>query len=167
MAGHETTASALTWSLYLLSHKPEWQEKVAQSEAHALAAFQEALRLYPPAWILTRKVEASLDLGGQAIPPGSTVVLSPYVTHRLHFPQGEAFLPERFLEDRGLPSGRYFPFGLGKRLCLGRDFALLEGPIALRAFFRRFRISPLPEVQVHAGVTLRPKGGLWVSLEGA
>ena len=166
VAGHETTASALTWSLYLLSHRPEWQEKVAQSEAHALAAFQEALRLYPPAWILTRKAEAPLDLGEEVVPPGATVVLSPYVTHRLHFPQGEAFLPERFLEDRGLPSGRYFPFGLGKRLCLGRDFALLEGRVALQAFFRRFRLAPLPEPQVHAGVTLWPKGGLWVSLEG-
>ncbi len=166
VAGHETTASALTWSLYLLSQRPEWQEKVAQSEAHALAAFQEALRLYPPAWILTRKAETSLDLGEGTIPRGSTVVLSPYVTHRLYFPDGEAFLPERFLEERGLPSGRYFPFGLGKRLCLGRDFALLEGSIALRAFFQRFRLSPLPQTQVQAGVTLRPKGGLWVTLEG-
>ncbi|MFN4070645.1 MAG: cytochrome P450 [Thermus caldifontis] len=167
VAGHETTASALTWSLYLLSRRPDWQEKVAQSEAHALAAFQEALRLYPPAWILTRKVEAPLDLGEEAIPIGSTAVLSPYVTHRLYFKDGEAFLPERFLQEKGLPSGRYFPFGLGKRLCLGRDFALLEGPVALMAFFRRFRLSPLPEPPVHAGVTLRPKGGLWVTLEGA
>lgn len=166
VAGHETTASALTWSLYLLSQRPEWQEKVAQSEAHALAAFQEALRLYPPAWILTRKAETPLDLGEGTIPRGSTVVLSPYVTHRLHFPDGEAFLPERFLGERGLPSGRYFPFGLGKRLCLGRDFALLEGSIALRAFFQRFRLAPLPQAQVQAGVTLRPKGGLWVTLEG-
>lgn len=167
VAGHETVASALTWSLYLLSQKPPWQEKVAQSEAHALAAFQEALRLFPPAWILTRKVEAPLQLEGSSIPQGSTVVLSPYVTHRLYFPQGETFLPERFLEDRGLPSGRYFPFGLGKRLCLGRDFALMEGTLVLMAFFRRFRLSPLPEAHVHVGVTLRPKGGLWVSLEEA
>ncbi|MEN2982360.1 MAG: cytochrome P450 [Thermus sp.] len=167
VAGHETTASALTWSLYLLSHKPEWQEAVAQSPSHALAAFQEALRLYPPAWILTRKAEAPLDLGKEEVPRGSTVVLSPYVTHRLHFPEGEAFRPERFLGERGTPSGRYFPFGLGQRLCLGRDFALLEGPVALMAFFRRFRLSPLPEPRVHAGVTLRPEGGLWAVLEGA
>ncbi|MFD3006233.1 cytochrome P450 [Thermus tengchongensis] len=167
VAGHETTASALTWSLFLLSHRPDWQEKVAQSEAHALAAFQEALRLYPPAWILTRKAEAPLDLGEEQVPAGTTVVLSPYVTHRLYFPDGDAFLPERFLGQRGTPSGRYFPFGLGKRLCLGRDFALLEGPVALRAFFRRFRLPPLPAPKVHAGVTLRPQGGLWVTLEGA
>jgi cytochrome P450 len=167
VAGHETTASALTWSLYLLSHRPDWQERVAESEAHALAAFQEALRLYPPAWILTRKAEAPMELDGDEVPPGSTLVLSPYVTHRLYFPQGEAFLPERFLEERSTPSGRYFPFGLGKRLCLGRDFALLEGPIALKAFFRRFRLPPLPAPRVHTGVTLRPEGGLWVTLEGA
>ncbi|WP_135256143.1 cytochrome P450 [Thermus caldilimi] len=167
VAGHETTASALTWSLYLLSHRPDWQEKVAESEAQALAAFQEALRLYPPAWILTRKAEAPLDLGNEEVPPGTTVVLSPYVTHRLAFPEGEAFRPERFLEKRGTPSGRYFPFGLGRRLCLGRDFALLEGPVALMAFFRRFRLSPLPTPKVHAGVTLRPEGGLWATLEAA
>ncbi|WP_038057142.1 cytochrome P450 [Thermus amyloliquefaciens] len=167
VAGHETTASALSWTLYLLSHRPDWQEKVAQSEAHALAAFQEALRLYPPAWILTRKAEAPWDLGKEGVPAGTTLVLSPYVTHRLYFPEGEAFLPERFLGQRGTPSGRYFPFGLGKRLCLGRDFALLEGPVALMAFFRRFRLAPLPEPRVHAGVTLRPQGGLWVTLEGA
>ncbi|TBH21551.1 cytochrome P450 [Thermus thermamylovorans] len=165
VAGHETTASALTWSLYLLSHRPDWQERVAESEAHALAAFQEALRLYPPAWILTRKAAAPLDLGEERVPAGSTVVLSPYVTHRLHFPEGEAFRPERFLQERGTPSGRYFPFGLGRRLCLGRDFALLEGPVALMALFRRFRLAPLPEPRAHAGVTLRPQGGLWVTLE--
>ncbi|MFN4232747.1 cytochrome P450 [Thermus sp.] len=167
VAGHETTASALTWSLYLLSHRSQWQEAVAHGEAHARAAFLEALRLYPPAWILTRKAETPLRLGEDVLPKGSTVVLSPYVTHRLHFPHGEAFLPERFLEDSGRPSGRYFPFGLGRRLCLGRDFALLEGTVALRAFFRRFRLPPLPKAQVQAGVTLRPKGGLWVTLEGA
>ncbi|WP_038069563.1 cytochrome P450 [Thermus scotoductus] len=167
VAGHETVASALTWSLFLLSRRPDWQEAVAQSFPHALAAFQEALRLYPPAWILTRRAESPLDLGGERVPRGATVVLSPYVTQRLHFPQGEAFHPERFLEERGTPSGRYFPFGLGKRLCLGRDFALLEGPTVLQAFFRRFRLFPLPEPKVHAGVTLRPEGGLWALLEAA
>ncbi|RTG98033.1 cytochrome [Thermus scotoductus] len=167
VAGHETTASALTWSLYLLSREPAWQQKIAQSETHALMAFQEALRLYPPAWIITRKAETALDLGNETIPKGSTVVLCPYVTHRLYFPEGEIFRPERFLEAKSLPNGRYFPFGMGKRTCLGRNLALLEGIVALRAFFQRFRLPPLPEPQVQAGVTLRPKGGLWVTLEKA
>ncbi len=160
VAGHETVASALTWSLLLLSHRPDWQERVAESQESALAAFQEALRLYPPAWILTRKAEAPFPLGREVLPRGTTLVLSPYVTQRLSFPEGEAFRPERFLEERGTPSGRYFPFGLGKRLCLGRDFALLEGPVVLRAFFRRFRLDPLPFPRVLAQVTLRPEGGL-------
>lgn len=160
VAGHETVASALTWSLLLLSHRPDWQERVAGSEEAALAAFQEALRLYPPAWVLTRKAERPLSLGEDRLPPGTTLVLSPYVTQRLYFPEGEAFRPERFLEEKGTPSGRYFPFGLGKRLCLGRDFALLEGPLVLRAFFRRFRLDPLPFPRVLAQVTLRPQGGL-------
>lgn len=167
VAGHETTASALTWSLYLLSQRRAWQERAAEDFAFALSAFQEALRLFPPAWVLTRKVEEPLELPGEVLPRGTTAVLSPYVTHRLYFPQGEAFLPERFLAERNTPSGRYFPFGFGNRLCLGRDFALLEGPIALGAFFRRFRLSPLPKPKVHAGVTLRPEGGLWATLEGA
>ncbi len=167
VAGHETTASALTWSLYLLSGNRAWQERAAEDFAFALSAFQEALRLFPPAWVLTRKVEDPLELPGEVLPRGTTAVLSPYVTHRLYFPQGEAFLPERFLEERNTPSGRYFPFGFGKRLCLGRDFALLEGPIALQAFFRRFRLGPLPKPKVHAGVTLRPEGGLWAKLEEA
>jgi len=160
VAGHETVASALTWSLYLLSHHPEWQSRVAESEEAALAAFQEALRLFPPAWILTRKAEGPFALDGATLPPGTTLVLSPYVTQRLYFPDGESFRPERFLEEKGTPSGRYFPFGLGQRLCLGRDFALLEGPVVLRAFFRRFRLDPLPAPRVLAQVTLRPEGGL-------
>ena len=160
VAGHETVASALTWSFLLLSHRPDWQKRVAESEEAALAAFQEALRLYPPAWILTRRLERPLLLGEDRLPLGTTLVLSPYVTQRLYFPEGEAFQPERFLAERGTPSGRYFPFGLGQRLCLGRDFALLEGPIVLRAFFRRFRLDPLPFPRVLAQVTLRPEGGL-------
>ncbi|MGC8967139.1 MAG: cytochrome P450 [Thermus sp.] len=160
VAGHETVASALTWSFLLLSRRPDWQEKVAKSEEAALAAFQEALRLYPPAWILTRKAQAPFPLGEAVLPRGTTLVLSPYVTQRLYFPQGEAFSPERFLGEKGTPSGRYFPFGLGQRLCLGRDFALLEGPIVLQAFFHRFRLDPLPFPRVLAQVTLRPEGGL-------
>jgi len=167
IAGHETTGSALTWALYLLSQDPSDQARVAEDPAFARSAFQEALRLYPPAWVLTRKAEAPLDLLGERIEAGTTVVLSPYVTHRLHFPEGEAFRPGRFLETPGTPSGRYFPFGFGPRLCLGRDFALLEGEVALTAFFRRFRLEPLPKPEVHAGVTLWPKGGLPARLEAA
>jgi cytochrome P450 len=163
VAGHETTGSALTWTLYLLSQEPFWQSRAAEDFAFALSAFHEALRLYPPAWIITRRATSPLE----GMPPGATAVLSPYVTHRLYFSEGESFLPERFLKESPLPSGRYFPFGLGKRLCLGRDFALLEGPVAIMAFFRRFRLSPLPPPPVHAGVTLRPKGGLWAILASA
>jgi cytochrome P450 len=161
VAGHETVASALTWSLLLLSHRPDWQARTADDEAAALAAFNEALRLFPPAWIVTRKPSAPLTLGETVLPAGTTLVLSPYVTQRLAFSDGDRFSPERFLEARGTPSGRYFPFGLGQRLCLGRDFALLEGPIVLRAFFRRFRLEPLAFPRVLAQVTLRPEGGLW------
>ncbi len=164
VAGHETVASALTFSLLLLSHRPDWQEEVGRREEAALAAFQEALRLYPPAWVVTRRLPEPLPLGQDLFPKGSTVVLSPYVTQRRYFEDGEAFRPERFLGERGTPSGRYFPFGLGPRLCLGRDFALLEGMVVLKAFFRRFSLDPIPFPRVLAQVTLRPEGGLWATV---
>ncbi len=164
VAGHETVASSLTFSLLLLSHHPEWQERVAQCSEDAAAVYNEALRLFPPAWILTRKVEQPYRLGNFTLPAGTTVVLSPYVTQRLYFPEGERFDPERFLlHERATPSGRYFPFGLGKRLCIGRDLSLLEGPLVLNAFFRRFRLEPIPPPRILARVTLRPQGGLWAT----
>ncbi len=164
VAGHETVASALTWSLYLLSRHPEQLEPLLADEAYALNIFHEALRLYPPAWIVTRRLEREFVLGDYPLPKGTTVVLSPYVTHRLAFDDGERFCPERFRTASTIPSGRYFPFGLGQRLCLGRDFALLEGPIVLTHFFQRFRLGPIPPPTVLAQVTLRPRGGLWASV---
>jgi cytochrome P450 len=161
VAGHETVASALTWSLYLLSRHPEHLDPLAADEAYALNVFHETLRLYPPAWIVTRRLEREFVLGDHPLPKGTTVVLSPYVTHRLAFDDGESFRPERFRSESPTPSGRYFPFGLGQRLCLGRDFALLEGPIVLRHLFRRFRLGPISPPSVLAQVTLRPRSGLW------
>ncbi len=164
VAGHETVASSLSFALLLLSHHPEWQERVAHCYEDAVAVYNEALRLFPPAWILTRKVEQPYRLGDFTLPRGTTVVLSPYVTQRLYFPEGDRFDPERFLlHERATPSGRYFPFGLGKRLCIGRDLSLLEGPLVLSTFFRRFRLEPIPPPRILARVTLRPHGGLWAT----
>lgn len=165
VAGHETVASALTWSLYLLSRHPEHLEPLLADESYALDVFHEALRLYPPAWIITRRLERDFTLGDHPLRKGTTVVLSPYVTHRLAFDDGESFRPERFRRESSTPSGRYFPFGLGQRLCLGRDFALLEGPIVLRGLFRRFRLEPIPPPDILAQVTLRPRGGLWAHIQ--
>ncbi len=160
IAGHETLGSALTWSLYLLSHHPSYFSRVAEDYTWAQLVFHEALRLYPPAWIITRRLRQPLTLGEVQLLPGSLIILSPYVTHRLSFPDGEAFQPERFLAERAEPSGRYFPFGLGPRLCIGRDMSLIEGPVALQAFARRFQLEPLPDPRLWPSVTLRTQNGL-------
>ena len=160
IAGHETLGSALTWSLYLLSHHPHYFANVAEDYTWAQLVFHEALRLYPPAWIITRRLRQPLSLGQVQLRPGSLVILSPYITHRLSFPDGEAFQPERFLTERAEPSGRYFPFGLGPRLCIGRDMSLIEGPVALQAFAQRFRLEPLPDPGLWPSVTLRTRNGL-------
>ncbi len=166
IAGHETLGSALTWSLYLLSRNPQYFPKVAEDFHWAKMVFHEALRLYPPAWIITRRIKSPESMRSESLQlkPGSLVILSPYVTHRLAFPEGERFWPERFLSERAEPSGRYFPFGVGPRLCIGREMSLIEGPIALQAFARRFWLEPLPEPGLWPSVTLRTQKGLTARL---
>lgn len=162
IAGHETLGSALTWSLYLLSHHPHYFPKVAEDYTWAQLVFHEALRLYPPAWLITRRLHQKepLLIHNLQVKPNSLIILSPYVTHRLAFKDGERFWPERFLSERPEPNGRYFPFGLGPRLCIGRDLSLVEGPVALQAFARRFRLEPLPDPGLWPSVTLRTQKGL-------
>ncbi len=166
IAGHETLGSALTWSLYLLSRHPEYLSRIAEDVAWARMVFHEALRLYPPAWLVTRRVRKTEMMLSESlrVRPGSVVVMSPYVTHRLAFPEGERFWPERFLSERAEPSGRYFPFGVGARLCIGREMSLVEGPVALQAFARRFWLEPLSDPGLWPSVTLRTQKGLPVRL---
>jgi len=162
IAGHETLGSALTWSLYLLSRHPEYFPRVAEEAGWARLVFHEALRLYPPAWLITRRVKSAEVILSESlsVKRGSLVVLSPYVTHRLAFLEGERFQPERFLSERVEPNGRYFPFGVGPRLCIGREMSLVEGPVALQAFARRFSLDPLTEPDLWPSVTLRTRQGL-------
>jgi len=164
IAGHETLGSALSWSLYLLSRHPDYFPRVAQDRQWAAMVFHEALRLYPPAWLITRRLTAPIMIGNDTLKASSLIILSPYVTHRIAFPEGERFLPERFLTEKAQPSGRYFPFGLGPRLCIGREMSLLEGPIALQAFAKRFSLDPLPTPQLWPSGTLRMKEAMEISL---
>lgn len=182
IAGHETVASALTWAWFLLGDTPEYarglrDEAAAANQATAaddsaagvglLAArplarnvISEALRLYPPAWIVTRRSEASPG-DSNALPPRTLVMLSPYVTQRLeqYWPDPDRFDPTRF--DRPVQSGTWFPFGAGQRLCIGRDFALVEAVVVLSEVSRRYRLSPVNQhTEEYAGVTLQPLGGL-------
>jgi cytochrome P450 len=181
IAGHETVASALTWTLHLLAGAPEVQARLHAELDDVLAGaaptwadlpalrytravLDEALRLYPPAWVITRRAEAADELDGVAIPAGTLVMLSPWLLHRraATWPDPEAFDPTRFLARDGRREG-YLPFGAGPRLCIGRDFALVEATLLLAALLRdRTVVRPAGAAvpRVEALVTLRPRHGL-------
>ena len=178
MAGHETTANALTWTWALLGRSPAIAarmraevDRVCGDRAPAMAdvphlaytrdVFTEAIRLYPPAWVISRRVTAEIELGGYPIAPGSVIVTSPYATHRnpRFFEDPLAFRPERWPEIRPtLPKFAYFPFSGGNRNCIGESFAWTEGILALAAIAQRFELdavdAALPGIQ--PVVTLRP-----------
>lgn len=188
IAGHETVASALAWTWHLLAENPEAEAKLHAELTEVLAGrppavddlprlsytqavFEEALRLYPPAWIITRKALADDEIGGYHVPAGSLVVTSPYVTHHLpqYWDEPEAFRPERFLPEKAAerPRFAFYPFGGGPRLCIGNQFAMVEAGIIIASVAQRYRLRPVPghPVTVEPGVTLRPKHGLLMTLE--
>jgi cytochrome P450 len=190
LAGHETTANALTWTWFLLAKHPAVRRRLAAEVARVLRGrapaaedlprlaytrmvFQEAMRLYPPIWIMERRVLADDTIGGFAVPAGSTVVLSPYVTHRHpgFWENPEAFDPERFAP--GAAEGRdphcYIPFGLGQRLCIGNHFAMMEAQVILAVVSQRFRLDLVPGARVEPkpGITLRTSHGLPMTLHPA
>ena len=180
-AGHETTANALTWTLFLLSQSPEWRERaeadadqafdvdqaVATERCEILrAVFEEALRLYPPAAMLARQAIAADELAGVHIPAGAVITVSPYVLHRRKglWDHPDAFDPSRFLGERRDRIDRfaYIPFGAGPRVCIGMAFAMQEGIILLAHFLRAFRFELVEGHQVMPiqRVTLRPRNGM-------
>lgn len=180
-AGHETTANALTWSLFLMSQSPEWRERAKDDADQAFEAgrppategcetlraiFEEALRLYPPAAILSRQAIADDELGGVHIPAGAVMMVSPYVLHRRRglWDNPDAFDPSRFLGERRDRIDRfaYIPFGAGPRLCIGMAFAMQEGIILLAHLLRAFRFDLVEGhvVMPQQRVTLRPRGGM-------
>jgi cytochrome P450 len=180
-AGHETTANALTWSLFLLSQSPEWRARaeadadqgfnadgtVALERCEILrAVFEEALRLYPPAAMLARQATADDELAGMRIPAGAVVTISPYVLHRRRglWDNPDAFDPSRFLGEQRDRIDRfaYIPFGAGPRVCIGMAFAMQEGIILLAHFLRSFRFELVKghEVMPIQRVTLRPRNGM-------
>jgi cytochrome P450 len=192
IAGHETVASALTWTLHLLAGSPRWQDALAVELDDLLgdarqgrlprwsdlprltvarAVVDEALRLYPPAWVITRRAAAPDVLAGVAIPAGTLVILSPWLLHRRPdaWPDPERFDPGRFLgAERSAPRGDYLPFGAGPRLCIGRDFALVESVLVLTCLLHGRRVVRPPRaaaLRVDALVTLRPHGGLLLHLQ--
>ncbi len=187
IAGHETVSTALTWTWYLLSQHPEVEhrlhaelDEVLGGQMPAVAhlaklsytrmVLEEALRLYPPAWIFGRKAIADDEIGGYFIPANSMIVLSPYMTHRhpAFWEDPEVFDPGRFIPERsaGRPHYAYFPFGGGPRVCIGNNFALMEMQLILATVAQRYRLHLVPghPVEPEALLSLRPRYGLLMTL---
>ncbi len=189
-AGHETTATALTWTWYLLCQYPEIYEKVLQEVdstlqgrtpgyddlarlPYCLQVFKEAMRLYPPAYVLSRRALRDVEIDGYLISKNGVVLLAPYTLHRRedHFPHPEQFDPERFTPAREklLPRYAYLPFGAGPRICIGLYFAMMEGHLLLATLAQRVRFSLLPEQTIQPDplhhLTLRPTGAVNVSVQ--
>ena len=187
VAGHETTANTLSWTWYLLAQSPQ---VVARLEAEvdtlggaapAMTDFprlvytdrvvQEAMRLYPSAWSISRRALADDVIGGYDIPAGAIVAMSPYTIHRRpdFWPDPERFDPDRFAPElvAARPRFAYFPFGGGARQCIGNYFALMESLIIIPTITQHFRFSPCwsEPIEGHALVTLRPRGGVPVVVE--
>ena len=183
VAGHETVAATLTWTWLLLTAHPMVMVAV-QEEVDALppsarvddgldglgftkAVVNECLRLYPPAWVISRRSSGKDQLGGHQIPAGATVITSPYALHRDPdlWPDPLAFRPERFLEDV-LDRSVYLPFGAGPRLCIGREMALYEVPLVLVSLMREFAVDVRPHGPIGKdfGVTLRPDAAVPVRI---
>jgi cytochrome P450 len=180
-AGHETTANALSWALYLLSQSAEWTERIgteadrelagcadcaAERLVETRAVIDEALRLYPPIAAISRVALGPDQLGGARVEPGSLIVISPYVLHRHRrlWDRPDVFDPRRFLGESLRKIGRfaYLPFGAGPRICIGSPFALQEATLILALVVKRFsfELAPGHAVWPLLRVTLRPKGGL-------
>lgn len=174
VAGHETVASALTWTLQLLNENPDSLARVVAEARSAIntsdlneiplavAAFAESLRLYPPAWLITRESIESDELCGITVPPKSLIIMSPYLLQRTaRWEQPDSFIIDRFTaaDSSQLARADYLPFGLGARMCIGRDMALAEGPMLLAKLLRDFDILPTSDwanVGVTPSVTLHP-----------
>jgi cytochrome P450 len=184
LAGFESTANALSWTWYLLSKNRRVERRLKAELDEVLAGrtpafedlsrltytrmvIEESLRLYPPAYKFTRQAIQDDEIGGYSIPAGSLVIMSPWVTHRLHvWPDPEAFEPERFSPDRsdGRPRFAYFPFGRGPRSCAGSEFAMMEAQLVLAMAAQRYRLSLADgrSVEPLAALTLQPRNGVVV-----
>lgn len=183
LAGHETTALALSWAWYLLAQNPlaearlhaEVDEVLRGREPNAddcpnlkftEAVILESMRLYPPAYLVGREAIADCELGGFTVPRGTTLMMPQWVVQRdpRFFPEPEQFRPERWQEERikQLPKFAYFPFGGGPRLCIGNSFAMMEMALVLAVIAQRFqfRIVPGSIVTPLPTFTLRPQNGI-------
>ena len=188
LAGHETTANALTWTWYLLSQNPDVEAKlhaeideVVGSRLPEVAdvarlrytemVLSESMRLYPPVWAIGRMALTDCEIGGYLVPKRSLVVMSQYVMHRdlRYFSDPFRFDPERFTPEarESRPPFSYFPFGGGPRRCIGEGFAWMEGILLLATLARRWQMRLVPNhvVALRPVITLRPKHGMRMTLQ--
>jgi cytochrome P450 len=182
VAGHETVAAAISWTLMLLAEDQAAQDRlraevcaydgpmpmVATAEAvpWTRAVIEDSLRLYPPAWVVSRRSSRADVLSGREVPAGTTAIVSPWLLHRREqsFTQPEEFRPERFLGGTATTArSDYVPFGLGPRLCIGRDFAIGEMVVVLGELLSIHRVStpgPWTRPDPQALVAVHPRGGM-------
>jgi cytochrome P450 len=178
LAGHETTALALTWAFMLLDQNPDARDRLeAELRAtlgdrpatpedvaalpYAQAVVNETLRLYPPAYVTGREAVRDTRIGDVPIPKNHIILISMYTTHRdpRFFPEPEAFRPERWLDglEKRLPRGAFIPFGMGSRKCIGAAFAMMESTLLLATVARRRRFDlAAGDIPTHPSITLRP-----------
>jgi cytochrome P450 len=190
IAGHETVSAGLTWTWYLLAQNPEsWRRVRAEVESvlgdrtpvledvpkleYTTMVLQEAMRLYPPIFVLMRCNQEEDEVGGYRIPAKSNVVICPYVTHRhpKFWDNPEGFDPERFTAERSAGRHRtaYLPFAVGPRKCIGDTFAMLEMQMIVAMAVQRFRLKLAPGLPVTPtpAISLRPKDALTMTIEAA
>ena len=188
VAGHETTAAALTWTWYLISQHPDTQAQLqseadrvddretlglaaAESLAYTHHVLQEALRLYPPGWLITRRTLEADELGGYPVAPRTDVFISPYMLHRhpAFWSDPEEFKPERFagIDAAERHKFSYIPFAVGPRHCIGENIAMFEMLVHVHAMSRRFRLSRADNepIELEAQINLRPRSNLMMTVE--
>jgi cytochrome P450 len=189
LAGHETTANALSWTWLLLGQHPEIEDKLVEELRRVLGGraptasalprltytemiLKEAMRLYPPVWVIGRRALAPFRMGNYELPAETNVVMSQLITHRdaKYFPEPERFDPDRWRpndpRNLALPRFAYFPFGGGPRVCIGAGFSMMEAVLLLATIAQHFRLALVPgqTIEKLPSVTLRPKSGIRVIL---
>jgi cytochrome P450 len=188
LAGHETTANALSWTLMLLSQHPDVRQKLAAELQQVLAGrlpsiadlgslhytnqiIKESMRLYPPVAIFGREAAVDTTIGDYEIPQGTLITISQWVMHRhpKYFTDPDAFQPERWTAafEKQLPRGVYIPFGDGPRVCIGKGFAQMEAVLLLATIAQRFELDLDPDFEIvpQPSITLRPATGIRASLK--
>ena len=184
-AGHETTPTALSWTWYLVSQHPgSWKKKLHEEVGSGCSdqryqllrdvprlpyttnVFTEGMRLYPPAWIITREAIKDCTIGDYLVPAGTDVLMSQYVLHHdsRYFKEPEKFDPDRWTKEMRakLPRHAYFPFGGGPRSCVGEPFAWMEGALIIARMAQKWNLILMEKekVEMLPRITLRPKNGI-------